>query len=171
MTPGRLGIPGTLGALLLAAGVGVLAFGVKPLERRHAALMEQTQNTPHRGARAGRDLLPVSAAEGRLASFYAFFRTGHTAADHLAKLHALALHAGVEPRIADYRLSDARGVRLVEYSLTMPVAGSYGQIRAFLERALAEIPVLALDHVSMRRVRVADARLEAEVRFTVYLTP
>jgi hypothetical protein len=166
-----LGLPATVGGLLLAAGIAFHALALRPLEQRHALLLDQAQHAAKRSARAGRDLLPVSTAQGRLAAFYAFFRGPETITDHLAKLHGLALHAGVEGKVADYRLNEPRSLGLAEYTVAMPVTGSYTQIRSFLETALAQIPVLALEHVSMRRQEANEALVQADVRFTVFLVP
>lgn len=166
----RLGRPGMLGALLVAAGAAFLAFALQPLERRHEALLAQSEAALKRKARSDRNVIPVSAAEGRLASFYAFFRRDDELTDHLARLYALAGRAGVEARTAEYRLAESRGLRLVEYSISMPATGTYGEVRTFIEYALEEIPVLALDHVSLRRKRIADHQVEAEIRFTVFLS-
>jgi hypothetical protein len=167
----RLGLPGLLGTLLIMAGAAFLAFVLQPLERRHAALLEQSELMFKRKARADRNLIPMSSAQGRLASFYAFFRRDDELTDHLARLYALAGRAGLEPRTADYRLAESRGLRLAEYTISMPASGSYGQVRTFIEYALEEIPVLVLDHVSLRRKRVADQQVDAEIRFTVFLSP
>lgn len=170
MTRLRLGRPGMLGALLIAAGAAFLAFALQPLERRHATLLEQSEALLKRKARANRNVIPVSAAEGRLASFYAFFRRDDELTDHLARLYAVAARAGVEARTAEYRLAESRSLRLVEYSISMPATGTYSEVRTFIEYALEEIPVLALDHVSMRRKRPADQQVEAEIRFTVFMS-
>jgi hypothetical protein len=165
----RLGRPGMLGALLVAAGAAFLVFALQPLERRHEALLAQSEAAIKRKTRADSNVIPVSAAEGRLASFYAFFRRdGELLTDHLARLYALAGRAGVEARTAEYRLAESRGLRLVEYSISMPATGTYSEVRTFIEYALEEIPVLALDHVSLRRKRAADHQVEAEIRFTVF---
>ena len=165
----RLGPPGILGALLIAAGVAFLAFALQPLERRYETLLAQSEDALKRKTRADRNsIIPVSAAEGRLASFYAFFRRDDELTDHLARLYAVAARAGVEARTAEYRLAESRGLRLVEYSINMPATGTYSEVRTFIEYALEEIPVLALDHVSMRRKRGADHQVEAEIRFTVF---
>jgi hypothetical protein len=164
-----LGIPGLLGALLLAAGCAFLALVHSPMERRHAALSEQAQQAVKRRIQGDAKLIAVSAPEGKLASFYAFFRGDTAVTDYLVKLHSLARTAGVDPRQADYRLADARGLRLTEYSITMPLTGSYSQLRTFLESALDEVPVLTLDHISLRRKRVTDHQVEAEVRFTLFV--
>ena len=55
------------------------------------------------------------------------------------------------------------------YEVALPLRGNYARIRAFLENALIEIPVLSLDHVSFRRKSPGDGAVEAEVRLTLHL--
>lgn len=167
----RLELPALLGVALLLGGVGFAALVVQPLERRHATLLEQSRSAAQSKGRAERNMMRVSSAEGRLASFYAFFRRDDHVTDYLAKLYAVAGQAGVEPRVADYRLVEPRSMRLAEYTISMPVTGTYGQVRTFIERALDETPVLVLDHASVRRKRVADVQVEADIRFTVFIAP
>jgi hypothetical protein len=162
----RLGWPGALGALLIVAGIGFLALVLSPLERHLAGLLEQGRKPVRADAR----LIAVSASQDRLARFYRFFERRDSITDHLARLHGLARHSGVEPRIADYRLADSGRLRVQEYTISMPVRGGYGEIRTFLESALEQIPVLTLDHVSLRRKRVTDHQVEADVRFTVFVS-
>jgi hypothetical protein len=166
-----LGLPGTLGALLMVAGAGFFTLGFQPLERRHAMLLEQFQRAATHKPRPDPNLILVTAAEDRLASFYAFFRRDDAVTDHLARLYALARQAGLEPRTAEYRLDEARSLRLSEYTISMPVTGTYSQVRTFLEQVLDEIPVLTLDQATMRRKRVANHLVEADLRFTVFLAP
>jgi hypothetical protein len=170
MTRLRLGWPGALGAILILGGVAFLQLVLEPLERRHAALLEEAHQGMHRVGRQNPGLVRVSARQSKLAAFYGFFERSDALTDHLAKLHALARQAGVEPRLAEYRLAESGRLRLAEYSVSIPVVGSYAEVRAFLENALEQIPVLTLDQVSIRRKRVADHLVEAEVRFTVFLS-
>lgn len=167
----RLGIgaPGILGLVLLLAGLAFLLFVLRPLEQRQSALLDQLQRAAKRGAPSDARLLAVSAPQGKLASFYGFFRRDDTVTDYLARLHAVGLKAGVEPRTAEYRLAESRALRLDEYSIAMPVTGSYAQVRAFVENAVSEIPVLTLDHISLRRKRATDHVVEADVRFTLFI--
>jgi len=55
------------------------------------------------------------------------------------------------------------------YEITLPLAGSYAQIRTFLENALIEIPVMSLDQVAFRRERASELQVQAEVRVTLHL--
>ena len=51
----------------------------------------------------------------------------------------------------------------------LPVAGSYAQMRDFLARALAEIPVLSLDQISSSARTATTARVQAELRLTLHM--
>ena len=51
----------------------------------------------------------------------------------------------------------------------MPLAGSYTQMREFLKRALAEIPVLSLDQISLKRENRRDGTVQAELRLTLHM--
>jgi hypothetical protein len=70
-------------------------------------------------------------------------------------------------RSATYRTQPA-GARLERYEIVLPVSGSYPQIRDFLKRALADIPVLSLDQVSLRRESRNDSRVRAELRLALH---
>jgi hypothetical protein len=163
-----LGLPGLCGALLLAAAFAFLLAVLQPLEARRALLRAQATTADSSASRSDSGARSAPA-QAKLAAFYGFFRRDTVVTDYLAQLYALAKQAGVEPRAAEYRLSEPGRVQLAEYSVSMPLRGGYGQIRAFLENALEQIPVLTLDHLSVRRNRVADQQIEAEVRFTLFI--
>ena len=57
----------------------------------------------------------------------------------------------------------------MRYEIVLPVAGSYPQIRDFLRRSLAEIPVLSVDQLSLKRESRNDAALQAELRMTFHM--
>ena len=59
--------------------------------------------------------------------------------------------------------------RIVRYEIVLPVAGSYPQIREFLRRSLAEIPVLSLDQVNLKREKRNDGAVNAELRLTLHM--
>ena len=53
-------------------------------------------------------------------------------------------------------------------SIVLPVSGSYAQIRDFLARALAEVPALSLDQMTLRRESRNQAEVHAELRLTLH---
>ena len=62
---------------------------------------------------------------------------------------------------------------IVRYEIVLPVSGSYGQIRDFLKRTRAEIPVLSVDQLTLKRVERKEAggqaALQAEMRLTLHM--
>lgn len=163
----ELGTAGLLGLGLMVAAVAFLLVALEPLEARRQALDTQLARGDRTGgAMQGRDRASDGAA--RLAAFYEFFETGEPATGWLARLHAAGAAAGVEIRSADYTLHKT-GTRLFRYEVVLPVSGSYPQIRAFLRNALADIPVLSLDQVHIKREQTQGGKVQAEARFTLHL--
>jgi hypothetical protein len=106
-------------------------------------------------------------AKTNLTAFYGFLESKEETTDALAKLYAIGKATGVELQSGSYRTQPAAG-RLERYELALPVAGSYAQIRDFLNRALAEIPSLSLDQMTLRRDGRNEATLHAELRLTLH---
>ena len=144
-------------ALLAAAGV-FFTLAVQPLQERSRALQSALERT-ERAA-------PADAA-GRLDQLYAYLQRSEERTDWLAKLHAIGRATGVQTRSATYR-THAAGERLERYEIVLPVSGTYSQIRDFMKRALAEIPVLSLDQMSLKREKRSQERVQAELRLTLH---
>jgi hypothetical protein len=153
--------------LLVASGVFLLA-AVKPLERRAQALEREISVAARRLPGNGMARVGGGTPEARLAAFYRYLDRDTQPVEWLAKIDALARAQGLEPRSAEYRLEDSRQ-KLSRYHVTLPVSGGYAQIRAFLESALADCPVLSLDQLTMRRRNANDARVDAEIVLTLHL--
>ena len=74
---------------------------------------------------------------------------------------------GVQLRSATYKTQPADG-RIVRFEIVVPVSGSYGQIRDFLKRSTAEIPVMSVDQVTLKR-QEKSSTLQAELRLTLHM--
>ena len=153
---GGLGLAGL--ALLAVAGL-FFTLAVQPLQERSRVLQEALERG-ERGAQPGQ-------ASGKLDELYTYLDRSEERTDWLAKLHAIGRATGVQARSATYR-THAAGARLERYEIVLPVSGTYSQIRDFMQRSLAEIPVLSLDQMSLRREKRTDGRVQAELRFTLH---
>jgi hypothetical protein len=151
---------------VLAAALLFLVFVVRPLEMRGDRLQEVLATSAARGTAAGTGSASHNAA--KLAALYGHLETREQTTDLLARLNAAGAAAGVELRAAEYRVQKGAS-RIERYEITLPVAGSYAQIRNFLAKALAEIPALSLDQVSVRKQRASDAQVQAELRLTLHM--
>ena len=161
---------GPAGVLAIGVLVGCMGFymsGVAPMQRELAeqrlALERMRTRTPYR---------PVSAGgpEQDLERFYRLFPPANALTDEVERVHRLARRAGLELAQGEYRLEPA-GAGLRPYRITLPVRGTYPQVRDFAAAVLRELPVASLDAVRFERKRAADAELDAQLRITVYVRP
>jgi hypothetical protein len=152
---------GSLGLIGCALAFHLVAL--QPMEARRNFLEEEvarrTSGEVDPGARA-----PVA----KLGRFYNFFETADDLPTQLARLHVIGKAAGIEPGAAEYRVHKA-GPRIVRYEIALPVSAGYAQIRAFLRKALHEIPMLSLDRISIRSEPAGDGRVQTDVRLTLHM--
>ena len=159
----EIGIAGLAALAVLACALAFHSLALAPLEARGAQLDERIAQA------AGRQPVPGPRPPAQaLAAFYHYLDSGRPLVDSLAKLHAIAGESGLELRAGEYRMKDDGG-RLVRYEIALPVGGAYAQVRAFIARALHEIPSLSLDQLALTRPRPNEARVQAELRFSLHM--
>lgn len=165
----ELGSAGLAGLVLLGGALAFLGLVLEPLEERAARLERRLEQLQPRAPAPRPGVVRAGAAPAaQLAAFYAFLDRGREPPEWLGRLHAIAQSAGLQLPSAEYRLHGT-GTPLERYEIVLPVSGSYGELRAFLEAALGEIPVLSLDGVSFTRQRADQARVRADLRLTLHL--
>lgn len=152
----RIGAAGVAGIFLLAAALFFSNYVVRPLEQRNTLLAAKTN--PSVKSQPGAE---------KVAAVYEYLQQAEEPTDWLAKLHAIGAASGVQMKSASYK-TQRTDARIVRYEIVLPVAGSYGQIRDFLKRSLAEIPVMSLDQITLKREEKGSA-VHAEMRLTLHL--
>jgi hypothetical protein len=164
----RLSAAGVVGIALLVFAVAFALSAVRPLRDEVARLEEEAavlQRDLASGALTGAERPGVA---GQLATFYAFFPAPETSPDWLGRIHAIAVRQGVELAAGEYRIERAPGTRLARYQMTLPVQGSYAQIRRFVGEVLEQVPAAALEEFTLRRDSVESPRVDARLRITLY---
>jgi hypothetical protein len=151
-----LGLSGLVAAVLLLAAAAFSSFFLAPLEARSQALVSALSRKPAAPALAGAD---------KVEAVYEYLARDEETTDWLAKLHAIGAATGVQIKTASYR-TQRTDARIVRYEIVLPAIGSYAQIRDFLKRALEEIPVVSLDHITMKR---GEKAIEAQMRLTLHM--
>jgi len=161
----QLGAMGLTSLGLLGAGALFSVFFLNPLQEKN----RQLESALARHA-AGRPVQP-GMASGKLESFYAYLGKSEAPTDWLAKLYGIGKATGVELQSATYRTpaGEKGAARIERYEIVLPVTGSYLQLREFLRRALAEIPVLSLDQMTLKRETRTDGEVQAELKMTLHL--
>jgi hypothetical protein len=164
----RLGWPGKLALVLLAGTAVFLEAGLRPLEAQRERLDRSIERVTQQLRSADPGFIRTASPQAKLETFYRFFQREEATTDWLAKLYAIAEKCGLTLRLAEYQLHKGPG-KLDRYEIALPLAGDYAQIRAFLENALLEMPVLSLDQLSFRRKRTHDLAVETEVRLSLHV--
>ena len=152
----RIGAAGVAGIFLLAAALFFSNTVVRPLEQRNTLLASKTN--PSVKSQPGAE---------KVAAVYEYLQQAEEPTDWLAKLHAIGAASGVQMKSASYK-TQRTDARIVRYEMVLPVAGIYAQIRDFLKRSLAEIPVMSLDQVTLKREEKGSA-VHAEMRLTLHM--
>jgi Tfp pilus assembly protein PilO len=163
----RLGTAGVLALGVLLACAGFWWSALSPLEQGTA-----TQRAALERLRAHTPVQPVGTSRRaeELRRFYGLFPLSAELPAELERVHRLARSAGLELAQGEYRL-DRRPTGLWAYRLTLPVRGSYPQLREFLGALLKELPIASIDALRFERKKAADAQLEAQLRLTLYVRP
>ena len=140
---------------LLATALAFSFLVVRPLEERSQLLVSRIQ--------------PEAAgnADAKVAALYRYLKKEESPTDWLAKLYGIGRATGLDLQSATYTTQSSG--RIERYEIVMPVAGSYQQLRDFLKRATAEIPVLSVDHMTLKRESRKDGALQAELRLTLHM--
>jgi len=105
----------------------------------------------------------------QLRTFYEFFPPPATLPDWLSRVYAIAAKHEIKLERAEYKLIQERGWRLSRYQLTLPVTGSYEQIRRFITDVLTQVPAAALDEIALKRENIGATNIEAQIKLTLFL--
>lgn len=162
-----LGAPGVIGIGVLVFCLPFYLASVVPAEREVA----KRSAAASAAQRARLPAQPVSAPDGAadLERFYRRFPTLDALQSELEALYAHARASKLQLAQGEYRLE--KGAGLAAYRVTLPVRGSYAQVRQFVGHLLKDMPTASLDAVRFDRRKAGDAQLEAQVRLTIYLRP
>ena len=163
----NLGAPGIVGVGLLVFLAALYFSALRPEQARLAQLQQELSQARERKAQAAAPRAQSSAE--KLATFYAAFPGAAQLPDLLGTVFAGARRQGLRLEQGEYRLVGSAGGALTQFQITLPIRGSYPQIRKFVDGALEEVPTLSLDSIHFERQKVADTTVEAKVRLIVYL--
>lgn len=155
-----LGLPGLAGvaALLLAAAALLLA---QRWDARATALQAEARALRAQARPAAAAAVPVSAQQWQATLPGAAERQ-----QRLADLLELGIRLELSGARTEHRLATSEGLERLR--VTMPVSGSYAQLRRFIAAALAHDPALSLDAVKLRRASPLAAEVEAELQWSLH---
>jgi hypothetical protein len=161
---------GTAGVLALGVFTFCIPFyfsALRPAERELAAQGEAAERLRSRGP-----FRPVSVdhRSDELRRFYGLFPPLRDLTDELEQVYTLARDSKLELMQGEYRL-ERPAAGLAAYRVTLPLRGSYSQIRSFVGAILRDKPTASVDGLRFERKKIAETQIEAQVRLTLYFRP
>ena len=164
----QLGWPGIVAMGLLVTGIPFYFSTVRPLQVDLETLRLNLQASRDGSSSAKADHSLDTPVE-QLAEFYRFFPSEEDSPRWLGKMVEIADKNGLVLNHGEYAVVRDTAGLLRRYKITLPVQGSYPQIRRYLAALIAEIPNMALENVQFERKDIEDKKLQARIRLVLYL--
>jgi Tfp pilus assembly protein PilO len=160
--------PGWAGLALLVLALVVYGGGVQPGRARLDALEREASELARQTGGRAQPAEPVTS-RSQLSNFYAFFPLSEGVPDVMARIEQAAQQHDLLLERGEYRFGREPEFRLARYQISLPVRGSYADVRGFVNDVLDTVPAIALEELVLKRETVDQPELEAEVRFLLYL--
>jgi hypothetical protein len=158
-----------------AVGLGLLVFcaafylsWLLPEQGRLTELRLQVLSAQDQAARASTAARPVGTAE-KLTAFYGSFPRPLGVPEILDRIYTAADRQKLKLDQAEYRVTQDNVGKLARYQITLPLKGTYPQIRMFVGLVLADIPAVSLENVQFERQKIGDTTVEAKIKLVLYL--
>jgi len=162
----KLGAAGVAGIAVLLCCVPLYFGALLPAERSLAAKRDAAERRKaHLPARP-----PAGGRVADLEAFYALFPPVERLGGELARLYGFAHASGLELLQGEYRVERRPG-SLTYYRVSLPVRGTYAQVRGFGSAVLTGMPIASIDGLRFERKKPGDTQLDAQFRITIHFRP
>lgn len=157
----KLGWPGLAGLAALALAVAAVVLG----QRWDAQAVRLQAEARDLRAKA-RPAAAATAVPISVQQWQATLPASGSRQQRLADLLELSIRLDLVGARTEHRLSSTEGLERLR--VTMPVTGSYAQLRRFIAAALEHDPALSLDAIKLRRVSPLSADVDAELQWSLH---
>jgi len=155
-----LGWPGLAGLAALVLAVVAVALGQR-WDAQAAHLQAEARALRAKARPAAVETAPVSVQQWQAA-----LPPSRDRQQRLADLLELGIRLDLNGARTEHRLSTSEGLERLR--VTMPVTGSYAQVRRFIGAALEHDPALSLDAIKLRRVSPISTDVDAELQWSLH---
>ncbi|MBT9591182.1 MAG: hypothetical protein IV089_09785 [Thiobacillus sp.] len=159
----RIGAAGLVGLGLLIAALLLQLTQVEPTQR--AAIAQRERLTQLQLDAAVQDSTPAPVPFNPLAMLPP---TGE-AAQLIGELERMAQAHGLELPSGQYSVTPLTATSLLRWQLILPVEAPYPALHAFIATALERLPNLTLDELKLKRERIEDETLQADLRLSLFV--
>lgn len=166
----RIGLMGVTGIALLAFSLAIYFSAIAPAQTRIAALQQEARTRLEQARKPARTTVAdQDSPVAQLAVFYRYFPDHHSAPDWLERIYAAAREQNLQLEQGEYHTIRGNSGKLTRLQVTLPLKGSYLQIRKFLAAILSEVSIASLDSVKFERQKIGESTIDARIKLTLYL--
>lgn len=164
-----LGVAGIIGLGLFACAAAFY-LSAMPVLRADQDRLVQELRAMEVATRPGEEALTHAPSTPReqLDEFYKAFPGLQETPTALRTIYRLAGHHHLELASGHYHVTDDPTNRLVRYEVSLPVTGSYADMRRFLRALLTKVPNAAIDKVDFEKTAENEAGIKATLALTLY---
>lgn len=155
-----LGWPGLAGLLALPVA-GLLAWQGQRWDAQASALQAEVRQLRTSAGPGRAEVTPQSVQQWQAGLPAAAERQ-----QRLADLLELAIRLDLSGARTEHRLSSSDGLERLR--VTMPLSGSYAQLRRYIAAALEHDPALSLDSIKLRRSSPLTGDVDAELQWSLH---
>lgn len=165
-----LGVPGLAGLGLIALTLAVFLGIILPAEFKLLSSVNAIADLQSRHnmalANPAHHALPM---ESGLTAFYKSLPSERNATQQMRRIYQIAGNQSLQLSQGEYKFTREKDAHLGSYQITLPVKGSYVQVRKFIAKVMNTMPMVALDGVTFKRETIGGAEVEAKIQFTIFL--
>jgi Tfp pilus assembly protein PilO len=163
----RGGTPALLGLLSLVVAAFFLGLELMPAQTSLAQLKLKREVVQAEQGKA-REVVLLTPAQ-QLAAFYRDFPADKIIPDVLSQIYKLAHDQQLPLELGEYAMTKLPGTRLDQFRITLPIKGSYLQVRKFVAEVLQAQPALSLQSLTLRREKIAQEGVDARVVLVLFM--
>jgi hypothetical protein len=164
----RAGPVGVAAGVLVLATLLAWALLARSIAAEVHALAADNESLQRRPAASRAASAPLTT-EQQLLAFEGAFPDPQALGTSYSRLWNVARRHGVALKAAEFKLSDVPQDEFQRYTIQLPVTADYAALRAFVVDALADLPSLALEEMSLRREDSKSLQIEARLSFVLFV--
>lgn len=164
-----LGWPGILAVGLLVMCIPFYFSTIRPMQANLEALQFDLNSSRDRSLSHAAIDHSLDTPSEQLAEFYKFFPSEKASPHWLGLMVEIADKKGLALNHGEYAVVRDNVGQLRRFKITLPVQGTYPQIRQYLATLIAEVPSMSLENVQFERKDITDTDLQAKIKLVLYL--
>jgi Tfp pilus assembly protein PilO len=164
----RLGRFGIVGLTLCVFSLITIASTNIPM-RQQLALQSAELDSARAEAAEARRPGTIQSPQQQATSFVSKLPTRNNVPEIMATIVSVATASGIKLERGSYEYIATDTDTIARYEMSLPVTGSYPQVKEFVENVLATVPSIALDSMRIERGDIADSVIAADLKFSILL--